>query len=297
MKTRSFEERALLRALAWYRVQDYLPTLIELEMIAEAPTIAQALRALQSEGVCQMLDGRVCFPQDAHLQTLHDERERVFARKWAHARLLVSFIRWIPSIRFCALANTTALMHARDEADIDFFIVVRTGSLWLTRIVLGGVAWLFRKRPGERFAERDAWCFSFLMDDHDLSLKRFALAEGDPYLKAWVIRLVPLLDDGVGADLWRANAWAWNHRAVQAPWIAWQTIPSRRGLVPSFMQRGERIAYRIQQRFGSKELKKQARTGQTHVVMDDHVCKTHVEDRRAWYRETYEALLRERGIE
>lgn len=267
--------------------------MIELAMIARPNDTSSSCAHV---GELREQAGRIVFVGDEALIPLHEARERVFPRKWAAAQRLAKVLRWVPSVRFCALANTTALMHARDEADLDFFIIVRKNTLWLTRMLLVAIGRLFGKRPRERFAERDAWCFSFLMDESDLSLERFALPGGDPYLEAWVLRLVPLLDDGIGRALWEANAWAWRERLVQAPWIAWKRIPSRKSAVPRFIGFFERIAYRLQRWFGAKNLWKAAEQNTTNVVMNEQVCKTHLDDRRAWYRERYEEILRERGL-
>lgn len=281
----------LLEAMAWFSVLKYAPTRHEFWLWVQGKRDENALNVCLQEGMIVERRGRLTLPHDAYLYESIDERERVFPRKWKKIRRLSALLAFIPSIRFFAIGNTTALGLARDEADIDVFIIVKRGSLWLTRLLIVGLARLFGRRPGSYFSERDAWCFSFFIDDSDLSLQRFAIGENDPYLAHWVIRLLPMLDDGIGQELWRSNEWAWRDRTVQAPWIAWKQLTPRATPWPKLLQKLDALCFKLQRRFGARELVKAAERLNTEVVLNSHVCKAHVDDRRAWYRAEYEALV------
>ncbi len=281
----------LLKAMAWFSALGYAPTRPEYWLWVRGTRDDRQLDELIQAGRLREAQGRLFLPGDERLLDERDARERAFPRKWRKMRRMARMLAWVPSVRFFAIGNTTALGLPRDEADIDVFCVVKEGTLWTTRLLLVGLAWLFGRRPGARFGERDAWCFSFFLDDTNLSLERFALPEGDPYLAHWVIRLLPLFDDGIGQELWRANAWAWRDRAMVAPWISWKRGASRSQRVPRAMRWLDRRLGAWQRRWGSKELAKRAAAGGTDVVMDDHVCKLHLDDRRAWYRTQYEQRL------
>lgn len=283
---------AILDAMAWFMALRFAPTRSEFWLWVRGFRDERAFDDLLQQGVIDEQAGRYILPGYEALLADRDVRERAFARKWQRIQRMGSVLRWMPSVRFFAIGNTTALGMARDEADIDVFLIVREGTLWMTRLLLVGWAWVFGRRPHTHEDERDAWCFSFLMDESDLHMERFALPGGDPYFAHWMIRLLPIVDDGIGQELWLRNRWVWEGRASVCPWIAWQQKVSGRWRVPSWIKRFDAWLGDWQRRQGSQALREAAATGKTMVVMNDHVCKTHLEDQRARYRHEYDALRR-----
>lgn len=287
---------AVLRSLAWYMVMDYPPTAEELWWYTRAKRDECAMAELTNTSVCVTEAGRYFLPGYDHLLLEHERRNRFFARKWRRAQRLAALLRWVPSVRWLALCNTMAIGNARDEADIDVCIVVHRGTLWMTRLLLAGIAALFGRRPGERSGERDAWCFSFLLDDADLLLQRFALAPRDPYLEWWTIRLVPLLDDGIGEHIWAQQQEFLRDYPNAVAWIPWRRKRAYREGAFSALAVIDRWIGRLQRKFGSRQLQTHASAGGTSVVMSDSVLKTHIDDRRELFRTQYEELCRSLGI-
>lgn len=240
--------------------------------------------------------GRVVLPGFEELLVERDRRARIFPRKWARVQRAGWWLRWIPSVRFVAVGNTVALGSSRDEGDIDLFIVTRRGTLWLTRGLLILVAALLRRRPGQTRGERDAWCFSFFIDDANLSLEPFAIQPRDPYLVFWIRHLVPILDDGVGTELWDAQSWAWKGRPWAFRWLPWRVISSRKKSVPAWIAFLDRLAFHAQRYFGSKTLWGAAKRHDTNVVLTQNTCKTHLDDRREILRSQYEKRCADLGI-
>ncbi|MBP9747874.1 hypothetical protein KBD13_03005 [Patescibacteria group bacterium] len=283
---------AILDAMAWYAALCFCPTRSELWLWVRGTRDDAALEALVQEEVLLERAGRLCLSGHEALFKDRDARERAFARKWERLQRMGRVLRWMPSVRFFAIGNTTALGMARDEADIDVFLITHEGTLWLTRCLLVGWAWLFGRRPHTQEDERDAWCFSFLIDDMDLNLERFALAESDPYLAHWVVRLLPIVDDGIGQELWLRNRWAWKGRTSTCPWMSWQRKKRCSWRIPAWAKRFDVWFGEWQCHRGSRALREAAAMEGTNVVMNAHVCKTHLDDRRADYRATYDALRR-----
>ncbi len=298
-------EAAVLRTLAWFVTIGYPPLEEELladldlgpknSLVSRAEAVA-AIDGLVVSGRVQRVSGRLIFPSSIALIAERERRERFFPRKWARIQRLGRWLRWVPTVRFLAVCNTTALGAARDEADIDLFVVVRHGSLWLTRAFLLFWTALLARRPGQWRGERDAWCFSFLMDDADLRLEPFAQLPDDPYLRFWVRRLLPILDDGCGRDVWAAQAWTRSRQPFARRWVAWRAIPHRARPLSRALLPFERWAFWLQRRFAPSGLRQKADEPTTDVVLTPRVCKTHVDDRRAAFRHSYEALCRDLGV-
>lgn len=298
-------EAAVLRTVAWCITIQYPPLIEEVvqdldlgeqwsESVPTKKETRETVERLVASGQFVMRRQRLVLAGSEMLFEEHARRERIFPRKWRRIQKLARMIRCLPSVRFLAVCNTTALGSARDEADIDLFFVVKEGTLWLTRGVLSVLAAFTFRRPGQARGERDAWCFSFFIDDSRVELERFSLRD-DPYLRFWTRRLLPVVDDRVGASLWEAQAWAWRRHPFIKRWLSWRTIPARTWNVPSWLRRLDALAMRLQHRFGSRSLWDAAAREGTEVVLDTHTFKTHMEDRRDAFRVAYEQLCQRIG--
>lgn len=300
-------EAAVLRTVAWFMVVGYTPlrqeVVLDLDVGSEwegrLPTkeqTGQAISDLIAQGSIVHLHSRLVLPGSESLFEEQARRERVFPRKWRRIQKLVGWLRFVPSIRFLAVCNTTALGSARDMADIDLFLVVREGTVWITRGFLSLCAAFAFRRPGQRRGEQDAWCFSFFIDDSNLDLERFALPGEDPYLRFWIRHLLPILDDGIGRRLWDAQRFAFSRNPLAESWLSWRKTASRSKSVPSWLKRLDVVAMNIQKKLGSKRLWQAAANADSDVVLDTHTFKTHMQDRRKEFRMEYEALCKKLDI-
>jgi hypothetical protein len=199
------------------------------------------------------------------------------------------------SVRFVAIANTTALGSARDLSDLDFFIVVRKGSIWTTRLIAGATAKLFGVQPqGDDI--RDAVCFSYFIADDALDLTSHQLSPHDPYFRYWFLSLLPLVDDGIGEKLWEANHHIRKSYPFAEPWVVsaplQMSIPWVRFPVFSFI---ESWARRIQMPLFPLRVR-ELMNMDTRVIVDDSVLKFHVDDGRESFRQTYHERTANLGI-
>lgn len=265
-------------------------------MHAEADIRREDVERLLAEGIVTEHRGRLVLSGEETTIDELERRERVFPRKWRKIQRLAKIMRWVPTIRWFAVCNTTAVGSARDTSDIDLFFVTHPHSAWVTRTVLAGVARLIGRRPGERDAERDAWCFSFFVTDEALSFEVLAKQPHDPYLAWWTLRLLPLVDDGVGEELWAAQSWMWRTRPRARPWVAWYDRPKKELWAVGMWRCVDRWCFALQQRFGSKRLQQAAQTGGSDVVLTEQIIKMHLDDRRVWFREQYESRCQMLGI-
>jgi hypothetical protein len=320
---------ALLRTVAYFDAIDYAPTWPECSAWFEGPgssgfeyqsppsetEFLAARDSLREEGVIECDFGRVALNgRLATLASLAAERTALFARKIRRARRVVRWLARQSGVRFVALANTTALANARDFGDLDFFVVVRDGTLWSTRLLSAGLYKLLGRLPGAR-EERDAVCLSYFVSDAALDLSGHMLPGDDPYFRYWFLSLLPLADDGVSRELWQAN------RAITAKHPhaeQWMTSPDLSVRFPRIRiptaRATERMAERFQRSWFPKQIKDHASestkheapfadalragrgTTDTSVIVSDKVLKFHVEDGRVRYRAAYQECLHKLGL-
>lgn len=276
-----------LQSLALFAALGYPPTPVELAMVSSDGPV---------ESPMKLVRGRVVLEGEDSMVAEHEARRLFLPRKLRKARRVTRWLARLSGVRFVALCNTTALGHARDEGDLDFFIVTRSGSVWQTRLFATLPFKLFGGRPKSDASERDAVCLSYFVDDAALDLAPHMLDGDDPYFRHWFLSLLPLYDDGVSADLWKANTSIRSHHPGAVPWIpnADLRISSSTLRIPHFLWL-ERFAMWLQGKTFSGAIR-QIMNKDTRVIVNDHVLKFHVDDGREKFRQMYRDICTKYGI-
>lgn len=296
----------LLRALCFHDAWGYPPTRVEwiasfdvgtqgVQPSVDVATATQAVNDLILQGSAIEFRGRVVFPGKESLIGEHEKREAFFPRKLRRARRVAAWLSRLSGVRFVALCNTTALSHARDGGDLDFFVVTKHGTLWQTRGWATLPFKLLGRRPRTDGEVSDAVCLSFFVDDAALDLSALQIPD-DIYFRHWFLSLLPLFDDGISGELWKANVAITERHPFARPWVANPEVsrnrphvrlPSSRYLDPA--------ARRLQTRAFSTAIKS-SMNQDTRVVVNDHVLKFHTEDGRVRYREEYGRQCKQYGV-
>lgn len=301
---------AILRTVAYFDVIGYAPTWSEVsawlewsgtrgfEQVAppSAEELVSARDVLLAEHVIEYAFGRIALPgRLAALSTLSMERTTLFARKMRRARRVASYLARFESVRFVALVNTTSLEHARAPADLDLFVVVRSGCMWTTRLFTAGLYRLFGRSSGVG-ARPDAVCLSYFVTDARLDLSFHMLSGDDPYYRYWFLSLLPLYDRGVARDLWEANCSIRTRHPRAKQWIM---NPDLSVIKPFFRFPAtamfERFTKRIQMAWFPAQILERM-NHDTSVIVTDDVLKFHVDDARERFRTAYEERLHGIGI-
>lgn len=300
-------ESSIIRTIVFFDVLEYAPTWtecsawlewdggggIERQSLPSVDELIECRDELVARGVIEFAFDRVA-PRGrlAHLATQLADRMPLMARKLAHARKAVRWMLRSGSVRFIALVNTTALGIAGHGSDLDFFVVVKHGSIWTTRLLSGFPYRISGKLSGVN-AIPDAVCLSYFISDEHLDLSPHMLLPDDPYYRYWFCAMLPLYDDGVSVELWEQNRELIKLHPFASKWEIAPDLAVRRPLiryhaVPGF----EALARHVQIGwFPSKILDRMNRD--TSVIVNDHVLKFHVDDGREAYRSRYLERLKQ----
>ncbi len=302
--------QALLRTVAWFDTIDYAPTWSECASWIEwrassgfehlaAPTGEELVRArdeLIGAGLLAYAVGRIGFPDRlAPLSALSFERTTLFARKLRKALRVAKRLARFSSVRFIALVNTSAIAHARDAADLDFFVIVRDGRLWTVRLFAAGPYRVLGKLASAD-SKPDAICLSYFITDADCSLADHMLPGDDPYFRYWFLSMLPLYDDGIGQSLWDANKQILAQHPRAERWVLSPECSIKRPLL-RFPDTAivESFAKRVQMSWFPQRITETMNTDRS-VIVSDRVMKFHVDDARLRFREQYEARVVSLGI-
>ncbi len=295
---------AIQRTLSFLEVLGYAPTRTELFCLldvhektsVDVVDFQASLTELLEKKILTEYLGRVGFTEKIQEITQEIQAREIFQpRKRRRAVWVAKYLARLSSVRFVALANTTAFGYARDFGDLDFFIIVKGGSIWRTRLFAVLPFKILGLLPdGDRV--RDAVCLSYFISDDALDLSRHQLAGDDPYFRYWFLSPVPLYDDGVSKELWEKNASLRAQHPVARVWIAPPDLAaSRPRLRLPLFGFFEGIAKWIQLRWFPASIRAFMNVD-SRVMVTDQVLKFHVEDGREEYRKKYYEICRERNI-
>jgi hypothetical protein len=286
-----------LRAISYHDLFDFPLTAEELRPAAGLATADETLSALAEAGRLGLVSTANGLYALRGREALFDVRRRrylIAEDKYKRALRFFRFARYVPFLRAVFICNTLGRSNAREESDIDLFLVVRPRRLWIARLLLAGLAAALGLRPTPTDG-RDKLCFSFFVSEDALNLRPLAI-QNDVYLARWLEDLCPIYDeDGYAAKVSAANRWAGSVRAASASHR--RSLPKAGALkraleraVDVFGDAVERSAKRLQMRLLPEELKRLSGLG-TGVVLTDAVLKFHDGDRRAEIRDRHLAAI------
>lgn len=224
----------------------------------------------------------------------------VALKKWRLAVRGAKLLRLVPFVRMVSVGNTLAIEHAREDSDIDFFIVAKAGRLWTVRVISLLLLQLAGLRRHDRKIQ-DRLCLSFYVTEDALDLSVLAKLPLDPYLAYWIASLWPVWGNEIYQKFWEANSWIKKFlptalarktagpRRVERSWLAESWQKGGEFLLGGVLGRAlEKFFRRLMLRriHGRSESKFWAQ--ETDVIVSDRMLKFHETDRRVKIREEWE---------
>ncbi len=194
--------------LAYFDLFDYPLTIQEIERYLlwsnasrnELWTFLNNDAGVQRHGNYYFLKGR------REILDTRREREVVATGYWQKVKKFLPLLQMIPYVRMVAVCNTLAFNNPTKESDIDLFVVVKRGRLFLARtfatilFTILGV-----RRHGRKIAGR--FCLSFYVTEDALNIEGVKRGPDDIYLPYWLLTLKPVYGEAVYEELLRQNTW------------------------------------------------------------------------------------------
>lgn len=228
-----------------------------------------------------------------------EDREWWQDRKMTIARRAARLLSLVPFVCLVAVCNTLGFAAAKEDSDIDFFIVARRGRLWYVRFCSAMLLSIFGlRRHGQNI--RNKICLSFFVSDDNLDLRPIMLPGApDVYLIYWIMNLVPLVNRQKTLEkFWQANLWIknyvanWDFADRERDYRQLKTIPAVE-LIIGWKEKiwagaaGDWLGtilkgLQLKKISGHKESR--INLGGTAVIVNDQMLKFHEEDRREEYK-------------
>ncbi len=128
-------------------------------------------------------------------------------QKLIKAGRAVKLIRSIPFLKAVFVCNSVGAGMAREESDIDLFIVAEKNRIWIVRLFTNLILRLFGMRTyGSHQADR--MCLSFYVDNDHLDLAPWRVSDDDAHFAYWLHMMVPVYDpEKYYEKFLKANKW------------------------------------------------------------------------------------------
>jgi len=303
-------DKSILKTLIFFDIFDYPLTAIEiwkwLYRPGEKYRLSQVKHALSGSqdlsDKIETAEGFYSLKGRIHNFFRSKHNNNLAERKFSKAVRLAKFYRFIPFVRMMAVVNSLAYSNAKENSDIDFFIITAKNKIWLARFFTIFFVRIFGLRHKQE-SNRDAFCMSFFVEEDYLNIKNVMLHNKDIYMPYWVQQMMPIYDpDGLYGKFLQANSWFRDYlpnsygnqfsKEVKANF--WSRLS---GAVFKFLSSppiinkwSDNVYRQVQSRIIDNNLKSLVNVD-TRVIINEKMLKFHANDRREmFYRKWREKI-------
>lgn len=187
---------AILKTLIYSDIFDYPLTKNELWLYLVSnktinkQNIDEELNKLLKKKI-KFTQGFYTFSDRTSLIKTRIKRKKTSRKKFLLAQKVAKKLAWIPTISFLGLSGSLAMENAGEKDDIDFFIINKTNTIWLTRLLILLTLQLLgvrRKRDDKSFV--DNICVNMFMDERQL---KFSKDRQNIYTAHEIVQLLPII--------------------------------------------------------------------------------------------------------
>lgn len=191
----------ILRVVAYFDIFQYPLTLTEIRNYLPRP---QALPVFENNLKLLVAEKRLYYHKGfyslhnngllSHRRLEGNERARKLTPKAFKAgRLIYSF----PFVRAVFISGSLSKNFADERADIDFFIITKTGRLWISRTLLH----LFKKFT-YLTGQQHCFCMNYFVDEEAMCIN-----EQNIYTAIEIATIIPVAGKAATIDFLHSNIW------------------------------------------------------------------------------------------
>lgn len=219
---------------------------------------------------------------------------KLIEQKMKIARRGIKKLAKVPFVRAVFVCNTVAMGFADEDSDIDVFIIVKKGRIWLARFLATLALSLFGLRR-TKTKIKNRICLSFYLSDDSLNLEKIAVKD-DIYLIYWIDNLIPVYDPhNLHQSILQANRWVRKYlpnglRTYLGVGAYCNTLIRKlfeKMWGGSYGDLIEKQAKGIQQAKMKINSRSAQNASDTRVVVSDSMLKFHETDRREEYKKMW----------
>lgn len=323
----NFLEKSILATIVYYDILDYPLTGFEvfkylinpLHVIAQTDAVRnlhlepvgdvsleEILKILNSDSLEKFISGKNGFYFLKNRQKLYEqriERQKIAASRWKKTYRILKTLQFCPFVKVIGVCNSLAIDNSKKDADIDFFIIIKKGRIWLTRFLITFLVWIKREwRHKKKIANK--FCLSFYITDDALNLEPVTIKPYDIYLTNWITQLKPIYyDEQTYRDFIFKNLWVKNYLMNFGKILNYRHPEFKKNRSASFIKKiSEKVLEGFLGNFAENLLRffQKNRIGHkfaqheisTAVIVSDKMLKFHENDKREFFQKVFSENLK-----
>ncbi|MFC1732935.1 hypothetical protein ACFL6I_21760 [candidate division KSB1 bacterium] len=234
-----------------------------------------------------------------NLIDLRKSRKFIAEKFWVRVRQYCQYVVQVPFVEMVAVCNNLAYDNPTELSDIDLFIVIKEGRMWIARLWISLILQFFGvRRHGNKIAGR--FCLSFFVTPKKLNMETLLLKPEDPYMAYWTRLLMPIYGKKMYQEFIEANEkWLKEEYGLHFSDLSekkfsfhdktrwkkfWEWVLSKKF--------GDLAEYFLKKTFKKRTYKKAKRLGpEASIVVSDNMLKFHNLDRREEYRKNWKSKI------
>jgi predicted nucleotidyltransferase len=303
-------KKNIIRTLCYFDIFDHPLTVEELHRYLFSSSKIESddfLEAVNRIGVSNkfgyyFLDGREQLVEIRRARARHVDKKLNIAKKAARV------IKYVPFVRAVFVCNNVAFDMADEDSDIDVLIIIKSGRLWIGRLLVTALLSILGLRRTKNNITNKI-CLSFYLSDKNLNLKDVSLKGEDIYMIYWVTQIFPVYDpDDLASSMRAANRWIENFvvnlsdadfygenikdnfvsRAIKKFFhIAWG------GVYGDIIEKQAKETQLVKMRANKHSVQNH---NDTRVVINDNMLKFHENDRRELFKAKWFEKCKQYGV-
>lgn len=207
-----YVEQAILKTLTYSDIFDFPLRKDELfEFLVSDKSVSKdafekSLDKLIKKGLISYKSQYYCLKKREQIIQKRAENILEVSKKLKIAQKAARFISYIPTIQFIGISGGLAMHDVEREDDIDFFIIVKHKTLYISRVwILGLLQILKLRRTRLDKNPADKICVNFMLDEKNLN---FPKDKRDIYIAHEIVQVKPLFErDNTYGKFLKANNW------------------------------------------------------------------------------------------
>lgn len=302
-------KKSILQTLAYFDIFDHPLTQEELFRYLYTGNINFKLdyvdftKQLQNglSGIVEQSQGFYFLPGRKDVVSIRQSKVKLVEEKMKIAVKGIKKIARIPFVRAVFVCNTVGYGVVEEDSDIDVFVVVKSGRLFIAR----ALATLYLSLSGLRRTKnkiKNKICLSFYTTDNNLNLEKIAINQ-DIYLVYWLNNLIPVYDpDNFHQEIIQANNWTKKYlvNGLQGFSTSYQWVVKNKKFfqsIKNFFEKAWTGVYgdMVESQAKAIQLVKMKMNftsiqneNDNRVIVNDEMLKFHENDRRGEYREEWQ---------
>ncbi|MBU0577271.1 hypothetical protein KJ742_07045 [Patescibacteria group bacterium] len=226
-------------------------------------------------------------------------RKFIAEKFWNRTKLYGQYMRAVPFVRMVSVCNNLSYDNPNQDSDIDLFIVIKPGHMWLSRLILTLILQFFGvRRHGNKVTGR--FCLSFFITENALSMEKLQIKPEDPYLAYWTKLLSPIYGENVYEEfkkqneIWLEEKYGLKFSDEQKKHLYVDRVSGIKGFFEWIFGGcfGNLIEKFLKKTFKKKTLHKMKHLGpEASVIVSDDILKFHNHDKRREYFEKWRKII------